>query len=262
MKFTIAPSPSPDVFLSLYDTAADLKFHPVFETPPADSPMSHLTRLPEEATFAVVLENRSEKAITGLRYRWSASKRDGKPKTLTVSSDSYLADVYRAVVEPGARQIISPSGSLSESMLDHVQRGGGFIEGRVETKTSLVADASELTFAIDLIVFADGEIAGPDPDSYAADLQCRKPAAEFVAKQVRKAEAESRDVTPVLSALAEIPHLRNDPLAHWTQHYARDYLRHSQQSFSGVDRRNMALRHLENRPDLPRFYRRTTTPED
>jgi hypothetical protein len=258
MKFTITPSPSPDVFLSLYDNTADSKFHTIFETPTSDSPMSHLTRPPEEAAWAVVLENRSEKAITALRYRWIASKGDGKPRTCTVSSDSYLTDVRRAVVESGARQIISPSGSLSESFLDHVQRSGGFIESRVETRTSLLADTSELRFDIDLIVFADGEIAGPDPDSYAAELQCRKPAAEFVAKQVRLAEAESRDVTPVLSALAEIPHLRNDPLAHWTQHYARDYLRHSQKSVSGVDMRNMALRHLESRPDLPRFYRRQT----
>jgi hypothetical protein len=44
------------------------------------------------------------------------------------------------------------------------------------------------------------------------------PAAEFVAKQIRLAQAEDRDITPVLSALVEIPclgrlgHAQSDPL--------------------------------------------------
>jgi hypothetical protein len=66
---------------------------------------------------------------------------------------------------------------------------------------------TSLRFEIDMLLFADGELAGPDTDKFAAELRGRKPAAEFVAKQIRLAEAEGRDVTPVLSALAEIPSL-------------------------------------------------------
>jgi hypothetical protein len=40
---------------------------------------------------------------------------------------------------------------------------------------------------------------------YAVELQDRKRAAEFVAKQIRMAQAKGRDVTAMLTALAEAP---------------------------------------------------------
>lgn len=109
-----------------------------------------------------------------------------------------------------------------------------------------------LRLEIDMLLFSDGEIAGQDTERYAAELNCRKPAAEFIAKQVRAAESERRDVTPVLSALAQVPHLRDDYLAYWTQHYASWYLRSVRHEIV----QGAALRHLENRPTLPKFYRR------
>ncbi len=74
-----------------------------------------------------------------------------------------------------------------------------------------------------------GETAGPDPNRFAAELQGRKGAAEFVAKQIRMARAEGTDVTPILTALAEAPPLgapgnsQGDPLFRSVQHYAREY---------------------------------------
>jgi hypothetical protein len=62
-----------------------------------------------------------------------------------------------------------------------------------------------VSFAIDLIAFGDGEIAGPDLENYVTKLESRKLATEFLAKQVRMAEAENRDVIPVLTALSEMP---------------------------------------------------------
>ncbi len=43
----------------------------------------------------------------------------------------------------------------------------------------------------------DGEIARSDPDGFASELLERKPAAEFIAKQIRLADVEERDVRPV-----------------------------------------------------------------
>ena len=115
----------------------------------------------------------------------------------------------------------------------------------------------ETAFELDLILFADGEVAGPDADRHLIELQSRKPAAEFVAKQIRRARDQGRDVEPVLSALAEIPCfgrlglVQGDPLVHLTRHYAKDYLRHMNQKTSGVDWAEACLRHLQNRPTSP-----------
>src|ERR1700691_5221079 len=99
-------------------------------------------------------------------------------------------------------------------------------------------------------MFADGEIAGTDPDHYGLELQLRKRAATYIAEQVRTANAEKRDVTPILTALRDIPHLHNDHLARLVADYARTYLRRSVMRMGALDMKEVALRHLENQPEL------------
>jgi hypothetical protein len=261
-RLNIVPSPCPQVVVTPYDEARFPKFKQIFEPQAEDSPLRYFARDTGEIPVTVVLENTSEKAITGLSYRWRKLDQSGKLRDHRVSSDSYFVDVFRAVATPGSRHLIGPSGSLDEAMLDHARAGGSFIGGKFGGSTKPLAEVVEETFEIDLIVFADGEIAGPDPDRFAALLQCRKRAAEFVAQHVRLADAEGRDATPVISALAEIPHLgrpghgQYDPLVHWTVEFAREFLQRSKRKIGDRDMREVELRRLENRPELPKFYRR------
>lgn len=264
LQLNILPSPSPEVVVSRYEKGAFPRFEPLFETPSVSSPLHHLARDPQEASISVVLENRSEKPITAWRYRWETLNVSGKRRTNTCSNDSYAVDVHRAIAEPGTHHLISTtSGSVDEALIDHVLAGGGLISMKVGAESDpSFGDIVELAFEIQLVLFADGEIAGPDPDGYVTELICRKPAAEFIARQVRLAKTEGRDVTPVLSALAETPSLRGpgraqgDPLIHWVRHYARDYLHNMHRKIGGVDMSEATLKHLENRPALPKFYRR------
>jgi hypothetical protein len=260
VRANIHPSPSPDVVVAQYDELAFPKFRPLFENPPESSPWHQLALDPKEAPLAVVLENRSQKAITALRYRFVMTEESGKQRTHTLSGDSYKVDVYRPIVEPRSRQVITPSGSVNEALMDQVLAGGGFVKVRISGPS--LNTVVEMTFEIDFVLFEDGEFAGRDPDRYALQLQCRKRAAEFIARQIRLAMAEGREVTPVLSALAEVPCFgglgrgQGDPLVHWTQHYAREYLHAMSHRVGTFDMREAKLRHLENRPDLPKFYRR------
>jgi hypothetical protein len=170
-----------------------------------------------------------------------------------------MVDVYHPVLGHGDRKLITRSTTIDESLLDHMKRGGCFMGGGTSYRPT-VGVVNSLRFEIDFVLFADGEIAGLDTDKYAAELQCRKPAADFVIKQIRLAESEHRDVRPMLSALADMPHIgslhhgQGDPLVH---EYARDYLRALGRNASSVNTPEAKLRHLENRPTLPKFYRRT-----
>jgi hypothetical protein len=219
-RLHVIPSPCPDVVITPFDEARHPAFKEIFKSQPGDSRLRHFALDPSEIPLSLVLENRSEKAINGLSYRWRKLDGAGKIHNHTASSDSYFLDVFRAIAEPGSSHLIGPSGSLDDAMLDHVQAGGGFISGIRGGTKGPQPDVVEVTFEIDLVVFADGEIAGPDPDRLAALLQCRKRAAEFVARQVRLADAEKRDAITVISALAQFPHLgrpghgQYDPLAH------------------------------------------------
>jgi hypothetical protein len=181
---------------------------------------------------------------------------NGKTRTHTITNDSYKVDVYRPVVLPQCKQLLSVPGRLDvdQSLYDHVLAGGAMGGGGSAGKRFSDA-AEEITFQIELVVFSDGEIAGPDPGHYAAELQGRKRAAEYVAKHVRLAMLEERDPTTVVTALRDMPHLRTDPLAHLVCEYARAYLQQSSMRGDSVDWAEAALKHLENRPALPRFYR-------
>ena len=259
MQLKICPSPATDVVLTQYNEASFPLFSAFIAGLDEATPLRTLVCDPEDLGISVVLENRSQQAITGLRYRWGSFDQSGKRYDRTVSNDSYLVDVYRPILEPGSRQLISPSGSLNESLVEHVRAGGGVIGGFIRTN---MERPQPTIFEIDLIVFADGEIAGSDPDHFAAELQCRKPAAEFVARQIRLAADEGRDVAPVLSALSSIPSLSShghgnpDPLVYWTKHYAKQYLGYLRRKVGDLDMREAGLRHLENRPVLPKFFRR------
>jgi hypothetical protein len=262
MQFKIVPSPCPDLVLTRYDATLFPQFKPIFDKQDETSPLRHLAVDPEEAALALVLENRSAKAITALRWRWLKADASGSIRNNTCSSDSYTVDVFRAVVEPGSRRLISPSANLDEATIDHVLRGGGLVGSKVRGARPFLENVAELTFEIDLVLFDDGEIAGPDPEKYALELNCRKPAAEFVAKQIRLADAEGRDVTPVLSALVELPNFlypgygKHSSQIYWIRHYAQQYSSRLQHHIGGVNAHEAGLRHLENRPTLPKFYRK------
>ena len=261
-RLHIAPSPCPDVIINLYDQTLFPEFKQVFERQPESSRLLYFARDPAEIPLTVVLENRSDKAITGLRYRWRKLDASGRVRNHTASSDSYWVDVFRPVAAPGSRHLIGPAGSLDKATLDYAQAGGSFVRVTTSGSSDNLPEVVEVTFEIDLVVFADGEIAGPDPDRFATLLQCRKRAAEFVARQIRLADAEGRDSKPVISALAEIPHFGRpghgpyDPMVHMIVEFAREYLRRVQHTIGELDMREVALRRLENRPELPKFYRR------
>lgn len=268
MRFAIHPSPIPTILINRFDKSLVPAFGKLFDLPSPTSPLFHLARPPQEAAVAVVLENRADKAVTAWRFRWQLTDSLGNQRPVTMSSDSYKVDVFRSVAEPASRHLISPSGCVSEASLGHIQSGGGFVGASARAGgTSPFSDLAEVTFEIQLVVFIDGEIAGSDPDDFAIELQGRKRAAEFVARQIRMAQAEGRDITPVLTALVEAPVLgslgrpEGDPLFHSVRHYARDYLQHMHRKIGGINLSESKLRHLETRPELPQFYRRSTSIE-
>jgi hypothetical protein len=272
VRLNFVPSPHPDVVVSRYDEALFPEFRPLFEgtEPPRFLP-PHFRHDPSQASTVVILENRSEKAITALRHRWDTVDASGTQRTSHMCSDIYSYNenegssrppvVELGVVEPGARKIISHYMMTDKSTADSVRHGGGTPWFLLASKWDL-ADAVERTFAIDLIVFADGEISGPDPDHYALELLSRKRVAEFVAEQVRLAVAENRDVMPVLNALSMIPswqsmdQLRLDePILRNTKHFVGIYLALAGRQGDVATMREATLKRLENQPTLPESYR-------
>jgi hypothetical protein len=264
LRVNVVPSPTPSLALRRYEKSLFPVFDQLFETPSPSSPMRHLALDPQEASFALILENQSEKPISAWSFHWQMTDTTGKQRSHTMNNDSYEAAIFRPVADTGSRHLISPSRGVSEAFLNHVIEGGGFIGGSSFTTNRSLSEIAEVTFEIHLIVFDDGEIVGPDPNGYCTELQGRKRAAEFVARQIRIAREQGRDVTPILNALVEAPSLggvgssQGDPLFDSVRRYARDYLRHINRKIGDTDMGEARLRYLENRPTLPKFYRRSS----
>ena len=257
MRVNILSSPSAKIALRHYREGDRTAFHFLSDALSSNSPLQHIADHSSDFSTAIIFENRSEKEITALRYCWSMPDSNGKIRTHTGGSDSYKVDVYRPVALPHSKQLLSVSGRLDieQSLYDHVLGGAGVMGGAGWGGGPFSDEAEEITFQIELVMFADGEIAGPDPSRFAAELQGRKRAAEYVARHVRLAILDERDPTPVVAALRDMPHFRSDLLAHLVSEYARTYLRQSSMQAGLVDWREAVLKHLENRPDLPKFYR-------
>ncbi|QHN04763.1 hypothetical protein FTO74_16405 [Granulicella sp. WH15] len=256
MRLLIVPSPSDYILLVRYRAEDFPVFEKIFEEPGEDSALRPFAQDADAAGTAVVIENRAEKEVTALRYRWIFVDAQGNNRKRTASSDSYTVDVYRPVLSSGSRLLVTQTGSVQESVLNHALAGGGTI-GAGST-SSVDCQAAEVSFQIDFIMFEDGEIAGSDLDGYGSELQLRKRAAAHVAQQIRSANAENRDAALVLAALQNVPRRPDDHLARLVADYARTYLRRSTMKM-GFDMKETTLRHLENRPELPKFYRRPPT---
>ena len=225
MRFKILPSPSANIALRHYREGDRAAFHFLSDALPGNSPLQRIADHSSDFSTAIIFENRSEKEITALRYCWSMRDATARLESTRVEVTATKLTSIVLLRFSQSRQLLSVSGRLDvdQGLYDHVLAGGGVMGAGASAGGPFSDATEEVTFEIELVVFADGEIAGPDPNQYAVELQGRKRAAEYVAKHVRLAKLEERDPIPVVAALRDMPHLRSEVLAHLVSEYARTY---------------------------------------
>ena len=111
--------------------------------------------------------NRASKDVTALRYQWVMTGEDGKQRKHTVSSDSYMVDAHHPVLGIDDRKLICWSATVDESLIEHVLRGGGSMVGAAGSGGASLTGVTSLRLEIDMLLFSDGEIAGPDTEKFA-----------------------------------------------------------------------------------------------
>jgi hypothetical protein len=98
-------------------------------------------------TFAIVLENRSERAVTALRYRWGTTDEFGKHNVRTVSGDGYVVDAYRAVAAPG-RAVASLLREVWTRQQSTTSRRVADSSGRARERSSRVGPSQRLSISL------------------------------------------------------------------------------------------------------------------
>src|SRR4051812_1362111 len=174
MDFTFSLSAVPEVLLTKFDPVRFPKFAALFDPDAFEGRLKMFTLRPDWASWSLVLENSSDRDITALRYQWKFTSADGQMRTSRTSSDSYFV-AYQPILKAHDRMLISYKASYAESVLDHVLSGGGCIGGGISGGgRDPSEDALAVNFEIDMLLFADGEIAGKDEGKFAAELVYRK----------------------------------------------------------------------------------------
>jgi hypothetical protein len=211
--------------------------------------------------YALVLTNVSSMDIVGLAIRWTVTGGDGQQRATKLSCDSFGDSLAarQPVIPAGARLIATASG------FKHVkaQPATGFISGsnsrmfgwgRVQFVSPGDLDvAQSVTAVVDVIIFADGRIIGPDESNLAGHINALSAAFKSVAQRLRDATAAADNLESVLrdfaSARSRLRRFDDDPAAFWAVMEAERMLRFPTPSIAG------RLQQLEDFPSPPNFYR-------
>jgi hypothetical protein len=148
--------------------------------------------------FSQVITNATERPIVGIAVRWTWRDQAGKQQIYNLRSDGLFL-VRSDVVPPGGRILVTPdivfpikrptqTGYISPSM------GPGKWLDRFEQENE------DLAVALDAIVFADGEVAGPDESRMMQYIMARNAAAQTLARSVLAIIQQGKDPAAFLSA--------------------------------------------------------------
>jgi len=237
MKVQLPTSPTPEV-----DVKTIL---------PDDFPAIDKTAFAKVHPASFVVTNLSNRAILALAVEWSYTAQDGHEGRGFARSSS-LSTNTGAVVQPHARLFVGPKIFLPESLAFAPHMGSPFeaLDGRL---AHWVATASEITAKIDVVVFEDGELVGPDQSQFAVEIQSQKTAADQIASKVRYAQSQGQDTTAMIKQIAEAPmQSTTDFIGLWSGLYAQQLL--SARSSSDFDVRLTAM---EKTPTPLKIFRKT-----
>jgi hypothetical protein len=164
--------------------ALDLKSDGVTLTVPSDPEFEKRIELSlqqnsrSDAVHAVkgisaLLQNSSKKVIVGYALRWRFTHPDGTStlRRVTYVQPGALLDAGHAkhpsnvarstTIAPGESRLISEVSSLGANSQTHLGEDLRVLQ-RVDEINALVSRSSEVTVAVDAILFDDGSFAGPD----------------------------------------------------------------------------------------------------
>jgi hypothetical protein len=218
---------------------------------PEDFPAIDKTAFANVHPASFVLTNLSNRAIVALAVEWSYTAQDGHEGQGFIKSSS-LSTNTGAVVQPHTRLFVGPKIFLPESLAFAPHIGSPFeaLDGR---SAHWAATASQITAKIDVVVFEDGELVGPDQSQFEVEIHSQKTAADQIASKVRYAQSQGQDPTPILKQSAEAPmESTTDFIGLWSGLYARQLL-----SARGSSNFDVRLTAMEKTPTPLRIFRKT-----
>lgn len=187
----------------------------------------------QDAVF--IISNKSVKDLTALAIRYVFIDRAGQQKGFRYVTDSYISRRSNPVLAAESMMMIAPGTFLPESLagrsyIEGATFGGHGLLDRVARHVPL---AASIQVELDVAIFADGEMAGPNKLGFPADIIARAAAARQIADVVARAQARGESPDSALRNVATTPSVKEDTAARWLHRFASDTL--DQRSRRGID---------------------------
>jgi hypothetical protein len=225
------------------ETDSDLDRHAVF----AGELASHFS-LVRRAAF--VLTNKSSKQITGLAVRYILIDATGQSHTTRYRTDSYTLATFVPVLDTSKQMLIAPGVFLAENLADKGRLGvPNYASEKLRPLADLIAGAQSAEAQLDAVIFADGEVVGPDALKFPEEIWARYSAAQDILERLKAAARNGATAEAVLTQYLSTPVSKNDLAGRWRQRFADAVL-------NAAPRKNMA-EWLATRIAPPKFYAST-----
>ena len=193
-----------------------------------------------------LLTNESNRNIIGLMIRWTYTSAQGLASTNSVSTDS-LDRANAALLAPNATLIVAPNAFLPVAYATLPHTGPMLADLNSQGDPAMVG-ATNIQASIDLIIWQDGEIVGPNQTNFDEELHNRKLAAAALASQVRSTIANGGDPKVLVQQIAAIKPQKHDTFAYHTHIFARLVL--------NAPDVTTIVQWLEALPEPPKFFRK------
>lgn len=202
----IKDSEIPGIIITPYDAAGLAP-----ELDPLTRGIPGVTRL---RPYSVVIVNRTTKPIVGIALRWTWRDSAGQPRVHDLRSDGLFL-VRHELLSPNGKILVAPGtvlpvGAARTGYTQAWNTPGSQIKQLEQT-------SGEITVALDTVVFADGEVAGPDESRTLQYIQARAAAAQSLGRSVLKLLQQGKDPSAYLSQIKSQGYSsRGDYFSLWT----------------------------------------------
>ena len=146
--------------------------------------------------FLFVLTNRSNKAISAMTVLWSNTLSSGRSGNGSNGVDRFSQGIGQPYLLPGAQTLMGPG--ILHLLSENRPQAGRLDLARIES-------ADKITISLDIIIFDDGLVIGPDSAGMVSSVENRKVAIRTVLNEVSSTLAQRGDVSSVLERLRVPP---------------------------------------------------------
>jgi hypothetical protein len=236
-KIHFADSPMPGVSFAAFNAAQFPVFNPIF---------IRSTEHARVQSASFVVSNQTDRAIIGIALLWKITDASGGWSPYTLRTHSFLSTTPLPVVLPKGVLLVTPGSFFPEAAM--LQSGGIIGSAPSEKIINQFNGATDINIQVDCIIFADGEVVGPDQLHLPADIQARKAGADAIVKEVHAAQSKGQDPTTVLRQLRARANSADDRVAKHVSQFAGQLL--STQHFAET------LKFVESIKNAPIFFKK------